>query len=579
MKAAEYIIDFLKEQGVTHIYEVIGGMITHLLDAAHQKGGLSIISMHHEQSAAFAVEAAGQISGYPLVAMATSGPGAINLLTGIAGCYFDSVPAVFITGQVNTHELRGNRKLRQLGFQETDIVSMATPITKWAIQIEDAADIPRTLVKAFSIAQSGRPGPVLIDIPMNLQRMDIQVPETQLTLAEEGHASSQSEWAPNEIASLLSNARRPLVLVGGGASGSKIRRQTREFLEQLNFPVVHSLLGVDILAYDHPLRVGMIGSYGNRWANKALGESDVLVVLGSRLDIRQTGADVASFASGKVIIHVNNDHSEINDRVKGCKPVVCELNIFYQEMKKVLHVDGAGLRGDASDWKSRISDLKRTYPDVSELRGVRGINPNVFMHDLSRSSTESGGYFVDVGNHQMWAAQSLELTESQRFVTSGGLGAMGFSLPGAIGGCFSLGHRPVVQICGDGGMQMNMQELETVAHHGLPIKMVVLNNRSLGMVRQFQQSYFDNRNGSTRVGYSAPDFECVAKAFGIESHTVSEGGRALENALGLLWKDPERPFLLQVMIDPDVNVYPKIAFGRPLTDMEPDVKPLEMEGT
>lgn len=571
MRVADFIADYLHQQGVAYVYEVIGGMITRLVDAIHQQGQIELVSVHHEQAAAFAADATGRLTGIPGVAMGTSGPGATNLLTGIGSCYFDSVPAVFITGQVNRNEQRGNRPIRQLGFQEADIVAMAQPITKAAWQINDPDQVPHFFQQAFQLATSGRPGPVLLDIPMDVQGAEINAILSDTPTVEQ--LPTLSEEVFDDVLHALSVAERPLILVGAGMRSANAVPLLRQLADVVHVPVVNSLLAVDALPYHHPLRVGLIGTYGNRWVNLAVGRSDLILVLGSRLDIRQTGSAVSAFKAERMIYHVDIDEGETNNRVQGCKTIVAHLRPFLTGL-----VDAALKMKwqDRTDWISEIQDLRKQWSDTSEIQAP-GINPNVFMHELSRMSKPAAAFILDVGNHQMWAAQSLELDGHQRFLTSGGMGAMGFALPAAIGASFAT-RMPVVMIAGDGGMQLNIQELETVAHHRLPIKMAVLNNQSLGMVRQFQQSYFQERYPATCWGYSAPDFSDVARAYRIESLTVSDT-HSLPAAFEKMWINPQEPFLLQVTIDVSANAYPKIAFGHPMTEMEPFVKPVEMEGT
>lgn len=573
MKVSDYIADFLYAQNVNRVFEVVGGMITHLVDSLNRQGKIQIVSVHHEQAAAFAAEAVARMTGVPGVAMATSGPGATNLLTAIGSCYFDSTPAVFITGQVNIEEQKGNRPIRQLGFQETDIVSMALPITKAAWRVRSSEDIPLIFEQAFTCALSGRPGPVLIDIPMNIQRAEIaaKIP-MQVSAADVEEPDIQ---AINEMFIDLKTSRRPLMLVGGGIRSARVADLFREFVDQVKIPVVNSLMAVDALPYGHHLRVGLIGSYGNRWANMVIGRADFLLVLGSRLDIRQTGSDTGAFKGNRTIYHVDCEEGEINNRVKGCKAILAHLRPFLVE---ALQRSIGETFSKRPEWLAEIAEIRRSWPDTSELNGTPGINPNKFMHQLSFVCGHAAAFVVDVGQHQMWAAQSLELASTQRFLTTGGMGAMGFALPAAIGTAMARPGNPVVMIAGDGGFQLNIQELQTVAHHHLPVKMVVLNNKCYGMVRQFQQSYFDERYQSTYWGYSAPDFAQIAQAYGIDSHSV-DSPVEVQSALEEMWVDPKAPFLLQVMIDPFTNVYPKIAFGHPITEMEPFVKPIEMEGT
>ncbi len=569
MKASDYLAQFLVDRKITHVFEVIGGMVTHLLDSFHRNGHLQIIPMHHEQAAAFAAEGYARMTGLPGVSVATSGPGAVNLLTGIGSCFFDSVPTLFITGQVNRAELRGTRAVRQLGFQETDIVSMAAPICKSAYQLMEPLDLAQQLQSAYVLALAGRAGPVLIDIPMDVQRAIIPDDQPGPLPAPPPAAPADLTSQIHDLLAAWQRAQRPLILAGGGLRVAQAVALFRQLANSCNTPVVYSLMGVDTLSFDHPSHVGMIGTYGNRWANLAVGKADFILVLGSRLDVRQTGSDVAAFKGGREIYHVDIDPGEINNRVTGCTGIGCDLHVFLQALLRQL--------GDRrapqcpSPWLEQIVALRTQYPDAAELPVEATINPNVFMHALSRASQAAAGIVVDVGQHQMWAAQSVELHAEQRFLTSGGMGAMGFALPAAIGAAFATNKQPVLCIAGDGGFQINLQELQTVMHHNLPIKMVVLNNRSLGMVRQFQQDYFQERYQSTIWGYSAPDFAAIAQAYGIDSRTVAHPAEIAE-AIAHLWQQPDKPFLLQVMMDPMTNVYPKVSYGQPLFVMEPSAQ-------
>ena len=572
MKASDFIAEFLEKKGIKSVFELSGGMITHILDSLNQKTSINIITMHHEQAAAFAAEGYARITGLPGIALATSGPGATNLLTGIGSCYFDSTPAVFITGQVNRHELKGNREIRQLGFQETDIISMAKPITKACFHVNDPNDIPSIFEDAFRIALEGRPGPVLIDIPMDVQRVQIEDKFLGLYFLE---FAKIDPTILDHLIEDIKKAKKPLILSGRGIKASKSQELFNEFILKTQLPVITTLLGLDTIKYDNSQRAGFIGSYGNRWANIAFGECDLLIVLGSRLDIRQTGADT-KFIENRKIYHIDCEKGEINNRVKGCESIVTDLKSFFNEFKENTANDSFILK---QEWFNQINDLKKTWPDTKEL-DPKGINPNVFMHLLSNKSKKAKAYLADVGSHQMWAAQSLELYNDQHFLTSGGMGAMGFSLPAGIGASIALDKQPVVVLIGDGCMQINIQELQTIVRNKLPVKIVVLNNKTLGMIRQFQDSYFESRYQSTYWGYDAPDFAKVAIAYGIESKTI-ENSNEIEKAVDWFWskENEDKPQLLQVMIDPHTNTYPKIAFGRPITEMEPFAKPIAMEAT
>lgn len=573
MQASDWIAKTLVAHGVDTVYEVVGGMIANFIDALYRDGHVRIVSCHHEQAAGFSAEGHARMTGVPGVAMATSGPGAINLLTALGSCHFDSVPAVFITGQVNRAEQKGERPIRQLGFQETDITAMAAPIAKAAWRVRTANELPDRVLAAFELARSGRPGPVLVDIPMDLQRVEIATPVPVAPPAPRVSEGAQRSDVALALGDLTS-ASRPLILAGGGLRAGGAVGPFRELVERLGVPVVSSLMGVDALPYEHPARVGLIGTYGNRWANIALARADCLLVLGSRLDIRQTGADAEAFAAGRPIHHVDCDPGEINNRVLGCHAIVSQLGPFLASAIDFL---GAGDPLKLEQWRAEISALEERWPDTGELPDVRGINPNDLMHRLARHSTQATAYVADVGQHQMWAAQSLELGPDQRFLTSGGMGAMGSGLPLAVGACIAM-SAPAVLVAGDGGFQLNLQELQTVVRNGLPIKVVILNNRSHGMVRQFQESYFEGRYQSTCWGYSAPDFVAVAAAFGISAGRAA-GEDELDQAIEAMWRDPSAPYLLEVTIDVAANAYPKIAFGHPISEMEPFVAPKAMEST
>lgn len=575
MKATDYLTRYLYDRGVRTVFELPGGMITHLLNSLFEFEKIRVLSVHHEQAAAFAADAAGRLTGVPGVAMATSGPGATNLLTGIGSCFYDSSPAVFITGQVNRHELRGNRAIRQLGFQESDIVSMSAPITKAAWQIKSAEELPEMLERAFDLSLSGRPGPVLLDIPMDVQNSEISASSFRTAHFSSPPKSTIDPSIWEQLRKALKDSQRPLVLTGAGVRAGDALRELVLFVEMLQIPVVNSLLAVDVLPYQHPLRIGMIGSYANRWANHALGNSDLLIVLGSRLDIRQTGNDTEFFRGGRTIVHVDVEPGEMNNRILGCLAIHSGLQPFLREALEELK----GLeRLERYSWHGEIAAMREKYDDQLELATAKGINPNTFMHQLSAASSEAAAYLVDVGQHQMWAAQSIEVGADQRWLTSGGMGSMGFALPAAIGAAAAVAPRPVVVIAGDGGFQCNLQELQTVVRNQLPIKIVIVNNHCHGMVRQFQQTYFKEQYQSTIHGYDTPDFVRVAEAYGIPSFSVS-GKSDIGEGLRFLWKDPARPALIDVIIDTFTNVYPKIAFGRPLTEMEPDAEPIAMEGT
>ncbi|OBR65727.1 acetolactate synthase [Paenibacillus oryzae] len=580
MKLSDYVIDFISKQGVAHIFELTGGAIVHLLDSTYDRKDIACVSVHHEQSAAFAAEGYSRINGKLGVAMGTSGPGALNLLTGVGSCYFDSVPCLFITGQVNTYEYKFDKPARQIGFQETDIVSIVKPIVKFAEMIIDAERIRYALEKAVFLAQHGRPGPVLLDIPMNIQRTQIEPAALESFFDSEefrGYTDYKQPCASEDIEQtirFLEQADRPLILVGGGVRAADAVKELREFVEMTKIPVVSSLMGLDVLPAAHPSSTGLIGSYGNRYGNLALANCDFLLILGSRLDTRQTGTKPESFARAAKKVHVDVEAVEQIGKVRADLTIHVDVKRFLTDINKA--ISGKTL-SDYTPWYEVIHRYKQLYPSGGTTSKPEAIEPNRFMELLSSRSGEGDIIVLDVGQHQMWASQSFRLLEGQRLLNAGGMGAMGFALPAAIGAVMMAPERQVIVIAGDGGIQVNLQELHTIARLGLPIKIFVMNNHNLGMVRQFQDMYFDSRQQSTVKGYGCPDFVKVALAFDIPAlkiETNDEASSKIDMAL-----QAKGCFLVEVNLETHTNVHPKLAVGRPIEDMSPHLERSELEAS
>ena len=578
MKLSDYVINTLSEQGVAHVFEFIGGAITHLIDSMYERPDIQCISVHHEQAGAFAAEAYARINGRLGVAMATSGPGALNMMTGIGSCYFDSVPCLFITGQVNTYEYKFDSPIRQIGFQETDIVAVAKPLTKSAVMVTDASRIRFHLEKAVFLAQHGRPGPVLLDIPLNIQRAEIEPDSLRSFFASEEYRE-RVELRPNElelsaVMRMIGEAKRPMVLAGGGIRSAGASAELKDFIDATGFPVVASLMGLDAIEQDHPSFIGMIGSYGNRYSNLALANCDLLIVLGSRLDTRQTGTRPETFARAAKKVHVDVDPVELNYKVKVDLAVQCDVKVFLRAINERLRSSAS--RHDFSSWYERIQSYKTKYPTRSRVDlPAADLEPNRLMEILSQHTIAGDIVCLDVGQHQMLAAQSFRLKQRQRMLISGGMGAMGFALPAAIGAVIAAkGSRGIV-IAGDGGIQLNIQELDLVAQRRLPIKIVVFNNGCLGMVRQFQDLYFSGRRQSTVVGYSCPNLLKVAEAYGIAAYSID----AWENVADILTKalEGDEPALINISLQLATEVNPKLVVNRPIEDMLPYLERAELE--
>lgn len=575
MKLSDYVIDFLVKEGVSEIFEFIGGAITHLIDSTVPRDDINCVSVHHEQTGAFAAEAYARINGKLGVAMATSGPGALNMITGVGSCWFDSVPCLFITGQVNTYEYKFDRPIRQIGFQETDIVSVAKPLTKYAELVVEPESIRYHLEKAVFLAQSGRPGPALLDIPMNVQRAQIEPENLPAFLGSPEHLALVKPVASSEqvkqVRALLQAAKRPMILAGGGVRTAGATSELAEFIEKSGTPLVTTLMGLDAVSHDNPAFFGMIGSYGNRFSNMALANCDFLLVLGARLDSRQTGTRPDTFGRAAQKVHVDIDPVELNAKV----PVELAIHADLKDFLAALNAELAGYqKPDLSPWYGVIERYRERYPTRSSQDEFPVIEPNCFMELLSAHCSPGDIVCLDVGQNQMWAAQSFRLKERQRMLISGGMGAMGFALPAALGAAKAAPAEKAIVLSGDGGIQVNIQDLDTIVNHKLPVKMFILNNNCLGMVRQFQDLYFGGRQQSTVVGYGCPNLVRIAEAYGVPSFVIDtmEGAEAvIAEALALAG-----PAFVEVKLEQMTCVNPKLVVNRPIEDMSPHLDRKEL---
>ncbi|MBR0598680.1 thiamine pyrophosphate-binding protein [Sinanaerobacter chloroacetimidivorans] len=557
MKVSDYIANFLVSHGCSHVFGYQGGAVTHLIDSFYRCDDLTFIGTYHEQAAAFAAEGYARMRNTIGVATATSGPGATNLITGIGSAYFDSIPCLYLTGQVNTYEYKGDWKVRQLGFQETDIVSIVKPITKYAKRVTNASGIRYELEKALAIAASGRKGPVLLDIPMDIQRAEIQeewLPEYRNSPIE------KKAFDIDSIVSLIEKSKRPVILAGGGVRLANAADMLKVLCEGLRIPVVTSLMGRDAVDNSAEYYMGMIGAYGNRYANLTIANSDLIIALGTRLDTRQTGTRPESFAREAKLIRVDLDPNELERKVKADEYGI-EADI--SEFLTTLTAKKPKISADTSSWLDKAKDYKNRYPTKMEdsLR-----DPNKLISEISKLLEPEDVICLDVGQNQMWGAQSLNLTGNQRLLTSGGMGSMGFSLPCAIGAYYSGVKGTIFAFTGDGGMQMNLQELELVKRNRIPIKIIVLNNQSLGMIRHFQEMYFESRYNGTLIDYQAPDFCRLAEAYGIH-HLKIEGDMELQPLKEVF--RTEEPAVIEIMLPEMTYVYPKLSVNHPIEDQDP----------
>lgn len=556
MKASDAVAHVLAANNVTHGFELIGGMIAHLVDSINQVGKTKLVSLHHEQAAAFAAGGIARATNNKQIGLAlgTSGPGATNLVTGIADCWLDSYPCVFLTGQVNTYELKNEKAIRQQGFQELDIVSIVKSITKFAYQIKNKDELIPVLQQAIDIAKSGRPGPVLLDIPMDLQRAELDESVFNfLSQREQLTEGAEAEPAFDAVHELLSQSRKPLFLIGGGAVNAKSFNDWQQKISQLGSPHVASLKGSE-KCQARAAYYGVIGSYGTRTANYALQNCDLLIVLGSRMDVRQTGADTEDFAREAKIVQIDIDAAQLANRIKADLDVHCDCETFFRSFESVSNLT------IAEQWKCELAaHWSDNYIDEYQEWSLSPFQLCKAMESVFKAVPVH--YVADVGNNQMWAAHSILLNEGQALHHSGGLGAMGFAVPTAIGVAYASAQ-PTVILTGDGGAQLNIQELDIIAREHLPILTIVFNNESLGMVRAFQEMYFDGRNESTYWNGYSSSFCSIGRAYNITSFSTS----SIDEFKSLLEKfilNPE-PMLIEVLMSDARECRPRLAFGNPI---------------
>ncbi len=558
LKGAEIVLQCLRAEGVDLVFGYPGGAIMPLYDALEGSGVRHVLT-RHEQGAVFAAEGYARVTGKVGVAMATSGPGATNLVTGIADAKMDSVPLVCITGQVRTAMIGTD------AFQETDVFGVTLSLTKWSRLVRTIDEIAEVIAEGFHWARSGRPGPVLIDIPTDILKAKKEFSGPVKFTPHARPADAKAEGAFSDmIVALLQRAERPVALVGAGAKLSGAIPELRGLLDDLNVPTFATVHGLGAVPPQSPYYLGMVGMHGTRAANTALHETDLLLVFGARLDDRVTG-DPTRFAPDAKIVHFEIDPAQL-DRVRACElPVIGNLAdtipAFHAELRRPTLPDWSAWRAIACG------------PERAEL-DPRGLaQPTIrFLDELFSRLPEDNVIIADVGQHQMWAAQRYRSSSPRGFVTSGGLGAMGFALPAAVGVQLAKPDTCVLCVSGDGGFQMNIQELATVHRLGLPIKMVIVDNKYLGMVRQWQQLFYARNYAETDLSDN-PDFVEIAKAYKIHGWRLNEAAMAeypvsaetgdlIENFL----RSPE-PELLVFDCAPEANVYPMVPAGAALSEM------------
>lgn len=572
MKLSDFVASFLAERKVRHVFVVSGGASLHLIDSIARTKGTRYICPQHEQAGAMAADAYSRVSDTLGVAISTSGPGATNLMTGICGSFYDSIPALFITGQVSTFRLKSDSGVRQMGFQETDIVDMCRPITKYAVQLSRPELIAYELEKAWHYATSGRPGPVLIDIPDDLQRADVTLETMPHFVAPplDVPINDGLKEQVERLFALIEKSHRPVLVLGWGVRLAGAASVAERLVDILEVPVLPTWAALDILPSVHPLLVGAFGTHGTRYGNFTVQNADLLISIGARLDTRATGG-LPLFArqAKKVIIDI--DRNELNKF--DSRGMHVDLKIESDAKKLIdlmLTFPKKGRSHSIKPWLDRIEQWKRRYPICpAACYDDKDVNPYVFIKRLSTEIPENSIIVSDTGCTVVWLMQAFEFKRGQRVIHDFNNTAMGYALPASIGASLARHGQPVICLTGDGSLQMNIQELATVAGQQIPVKIIVLRNRGYAMIQQTQEQWLDCRyEASTEGGgVSIPDFCAIGRAYGLRCFSVSREVDLIDTLRSVVQQ--EGPVLCQIEIDPKHRVSPQVKWGRPIEDGEP----------
>ena len=571
MKLSDYVADFLSRQGIRYVFAITGGASIHLIDSISKHPSIDYICPQHEQAGAMAADAYARITKGLGAAISTSGPGATNMLTGTCCAYYDSIPVIYITGQVTTFRLKRNTGVRQLGFQETDVVDIFEPVTKYAVRLEDPRMIRYELEKACFIAQKCRPGPVLIDIPDDLQRQEINVDDLIKYSPDYVNSSLQNiDEKIEKCISLIKNSQRPIIVLGWGIRLSRADAEAEDFVETLGIPFAPTWAMLDFLPYSHPLFVGTFGSHGTRFGNFAVQNADLIVSIGARLDTRGAGSPITTFARGAKKIIVDIDESELSKfKTLGMEADIL-INADAKEFFNVANKAVSEAKSDIRNWLCKIKSWKMRYPICTkEYYNETEVNPYVFVKKLSNQLDEGDLIFVDTGCTLAWMMQAFEPKKDQRLIHDFNNTAMGYALPGSIGASLAKDKKRIICVTGDGSLQMNIQELATVIRHELPIKIFLINNRGYNMIQQTQDQWLNGRYeaSSLESGLAFPDFIKVAKAYGFKTNSIMKNRdvtKKIKEAINY-----QGPFFCNVNISQKHRVIPQVIFGRPIEDSEP----------
>ncbi|HIE64515.1 MAG: biosynthetic-type acetolactate synthase large subunit [Nitrospira sp.] len=557
LSGSQILIECLRKENVKVVFAYPGGVNLPIFDVLYDEKEIEVILCRHEQGGTHMAEGYARVTGRPGVVLVTSGPGATNTVTAIADAYMDSTPLVVLTGQVPTQSI-GND-----AFQEADVVGITRPCTKYNILVKDVNDLAKAVKEAFYIATSGRPGPVLVDLPK-----DVVLAKTEFKYPDKVYIRSYSpnykgnKWQIKQAAESIMKARRPVIYAGGGVLASGASQELLDLAEGMQVPVTQTLMGLGGFPGTHPLSLGMLGMHGTYWANMSIHHSDLIIAVGSRFDDRVTGR-VADFAPGAKIIHIDIDPTSIHKVIKADIPIVGDVKVILSGLNQILKFSENGQSGKNQAWLSQISDWRKEHP-LAYDQGDKIIKPQYVIERIYEATRGKAIVSTDVGQHQMWVAQYYKFDRPRTFPNSGGLGTMGYGLPAAIGAQKAFPDDLVFCVAGDGSIVMNIQEMATAVSYNLPVKIAVINNKYLGMVRQWQELFYDRRYSSSYLG-DGPDFVKLAEAFGavgLRAKEIGEVDQVLQEALAV-----KGPVMMDFQVDEEENCYPMVPAGAAIHEM------------
>ena len=568
MNLSDYVLSFLIKKKVKRVFLITGGAISFMVDAFSRNKKIKYISVAHEQGAAMMADSYSRLGPNFSCTMVTSGPGATNLLTGIACSYFDSIPSLHICGQVNTYEQQSSnkstQKVRQVGFQETDIVNISKPITKFSYKVTNPNEIKYILEKSYHIATTGRPGPVLLDIPMDLQRKLIN-PKKLRSFQANKNKKNNFKKKLNFIIKKIKNANKPVIILGGGIKYAKSESILKKILKKFSLPIVTTWSGVDLIDHSEKKYIGNIGVYGSRAANFAVQNSDLILSLGSRLDTRVTGGVPKNFARKAYKIVVDIDKHELNKK----RGLIVDYKI-KENVKNILEgIEKIKFNNISKhEWLNKCFKWKERYPIVQKeyFKEKKYVNPYVFIEYLSKILKKKDIIIADDGGHLTWTIQAFKVKYGQKLFSAFGNSPMGYALPASIGASIVKNNSRIICIDGDGSIQINLQELHTIDKLNLPIKIFILNNDGYGIIKQFQELYLSKRYEASGKGVSNPNFKKISEAFNIGYNKIKNHSELKQIKKSI---DSKRPEIIEIILKKDQKIIPKLQFGNPIEDMSP----------